>query len=241
MRKYSAYAADMIAIADEAREQYAAIIKARDDAIEKEKRTAARYNPGDPIGDRRRQITRLEREEAEQLYPKQVDALRDETMRKYKALRAELSDDIDEFILVDPAKVDPAGVALIQSGTLSDADYQHLAKKYSTNPTMLRLISGEVQKMGLDKSRIARALAYTIDEFTSKEKRLAFFDDNVEALMKTIRREEYMSAGIAKLMDASGYQNIKDSAKRFDDYCNMMGIVKVVKDGQDEQGDRPGA
>lgn len=61
--------------------------------------------------------------------------------RKRAELRADLEKAIAADSIVDPAALDNNAVYLMDSGTMTAADYAAFAEKYSGTPTMLKLIA----------------------------------------------------------------------------------------------------
>lgn len=60
---------------------------------------------------------------------------------KRAELRAELEKAIAADCITDPAALDTNAVYLLDSGTMTAADYAAFAEKYDGNPTMLKLIA----------------------------------------------------------------------------------------------------
>lgn len=60
---------------------------------------------------------------------------------KRAELRAELEKAIAADCITDPAALDTNAVYLLDSGTMTAADYAAFAEKYAGNPTMLKLIA----------------------------------------------------------------------------------------------------
>lgn len=60
---------------------------------------------------------------------------------KRAELRAELEKAIAADCITDPAALDTNAVSLLDSGTMTAADYAAFAEKYDGNPTMLKLIA----------------------------------------------------------------------------------------------------
>ena len=70
-----------------------------------------------------------------------------------EAIKAECKDRFKTKYGIDPAKIDNAGVILIQSGALSPAELLDLSKKYEGNATMRRLIGAELLKSGDEEAQ----------------------------------------------------------------------------------------
>ncbi len=84
--------------------------------------------------------------------------------RKRAELRAELEKAVAADCIVDPAALDTNAVYLMDSGTMTAADYAALVEKYDGNPTMLKLIAARAHAAaeGAEtKERVALNQVYT--------------------------------------------------------------------------------
>lgn len=142
MSKYNHFAKDLDAAFKAARDEYAAAYSKYEQA-ERAASGAQRRAPDDTAVSYELRKARAEADRAEK---KAVfEDVRGRVWPDFNLKRAELRADLEKAIaadcIVDPAALDTNAVYLLDSGTMTAADYTAFAEKYDSNPTMLKLIA----------------------------------------------------------------------------------------------------
>ena len=114
------------------------------------------------------------------------------TLENIKGLRREIVEDEVRATSVSPEAVDMAGLELMRSGIMRPADYQIMARKYSENPTMLRLLAKHAKEAGdADRDDQARAafwsVAHEAADKTNPERNVDGLDLIVEVFGRCIK------------------------------------------------------
>lgn len=141
MSKFNSYAKMLDEAFREARDSYATIA-GKLEAAKREEQRANSWFEETYVGERE---SRQARAKAELLAAK--EEFKVETRRIWSAydlkvnqIRAELLSAVNAANRANPDAVDNAGLELLKSGALTVEDYQGLAERYDSNPTMLRLV-----------------------------------------------------------------------------------------------------
>lgn len=142
MSKYNRFAKDLDTAFIAARDEYAAAY-AKYEQAERAAMDAQRRAPDDTAisYELRKAKTEAARLEQKASFDEVRERVWPEFNRKRVALRADLEKAIAADCIVDPAALDNNAVYLMESGTMTAADYEAFAEKYSSNPTMLKLIA----------------------------------------------------------------------------------------------------
>lgn len=150
--------------------------------------------------------------EAQEAYYEKLNKLQTEARQKIEEVRAAIREHNTEYLAVDPAKVNHAGVLLLGSGTMSEADMVDLANKYWNNPTMLKMISGQIGK----RSEFS-ALKMAIDTFCSPESRLEVFEFGARWVMFTIDAVDYRAESYQAEWEVT-YNELKNEMAALDTF-----------------------
>ena len=142
MSKYNHFAKELDAAFKVARDEYAATYT----KYEQAERAAmdARHRAPDDTAlsyELRKAKTEVERVEKKELFEDVRKRVWSDFNRKRAELRADLEKAIAADCIVDPAALDTNAIYLLDSGTMTAADYAAFAEKYDSNPTMLKLIA----------------------------------------------------------------------------------------------------
>ena len=142
MSKYNRFAKDLDTAFIATRDEYAAAY-AKYEQAERAAMDAQRRAPDDTAisYELRKAKTEAARLEQKASFDEVRERVWPEFNRKRVALRADLEKAIAADCIVDPAALDNNAVYLMESGTMTAADYEAFAEKYSSNPTMLKLIA----------------------------------------------------------------------------------------------------
>lgn len=84
---------------------------------------------------------RLEWREAEKAFAAEREHLQAQLNEALDKVRADVSAEASKAQLMNPADVDAAALAIMQSGAMGAADYRAFMEKYSSNATMTRLLA----------------------------------------------------------------------------------------------------
>lgn len=165
----------------------------------------------------RKMVEAAQFREAEAEYKKAMESIQAEADAAFKTLRQSLAKHIAEYTAADPGKVDQSAVMLLNSGVMMDSDLVALANKYWNNPTMLKLVAGQAEKM-LTDSKAARYLAQGIAKYLSPESRLRVFDDAVSIAKRTIDSRESLAGVFQKRWDEEFYPGLRDCMAELDGF-----------------------
>lgn len=193
---FKQYITDLESIYAEGRSQ---LLKLHKETEEKQQAYERARNNSD-LSEPRKQILKLEADEARKEYRRAAETIKNETAKKASALREDLIADNAAYLSLKPDKVTPEVIMLLNSGLMNNNDYAELANTNWNNPTVLRLIANQCQK---SEDNSTRAIGYTIGEYVNPNSRPSQFDTaqaildkamtiNFEGAPKTIER--YMSA-----------------------------------------------
>lgn len=130
--KYNHFAKDLDIAFKAARDEYAAMYNAVEQAGK-----AMQDAGADAL---KKQIATLQRQEAENRLHKETARIWTEFDAKAADYRRALEKEVQQSNLADPAAVDNNALELMKTGVLSADDYYNFADKYDGNPTMLKLI-----------------------------------------------------------------------------------------------------
>lgn len=142
MSKYNRFAKDLDAAFKASRDAYAKAYSQYAQA-ERAAKDAQRRAPDDTNYSYalRKAETEVERVEKKELFEEVRKNVWSVFNSKRAELRAELEKAIAADCITDPAALDTNAVYLLDSGTMTAADYAAFAEKYSGNHTMLKLIA----------------------------------------------------------------------------------------------------
>lgn len=142
MSKYNRFAKDLDAAFKTSRDAYAKAYSQYAQA-ERAAKDAQRRAPDDTNYSYalRKAETEVERVEKKELFEEVRKNVWSVFNSKRAELRAELEKAIAADCITDPAALDTNAVYLMDSGTMTAADYAAFAEKYSGNHTMLKLIA----------------------------------------------------------------------------------------------------
>lgn len=142
MSKYNRFAKDLDAAFKTSRDAYAKAYSQYAQA-ERAAKDAQRRAPDDTNYSYalRKAETEVERVEKKELFEEVRKNVWSVFNSKRAELRAELEKAIAADCITDPAALDTNAVYLLDSGTMTAADYAAFAEKYSGTPTMLKLIA----------------------------------------------------------------------------------------------------
>lgn len=142
MSKYNRFAKDLDAAFKTSRDAYAKAYSQYAQA-ERAAKDAQRRAPDDTNYSYalRKAETEVERVEKKELFEEVRKNVWSVFNSKRTELRAELEKAIAADCITDPAALDTNAVYLLDSGTMTAADYAAFAEKYSGIPTMLKLIA----------------------------------------------------------------------------------------------------
>lgn len=142
MSKYNRFAKDLDAAFKASRDAYAKAYSQYAQA-ERAAKDAQRRAPDDTNYSYalRKAETEVERVEKKELFEEVRKNVWSVFNSKRAELRAELEKAIAADCITDPAALDTNAVYLLDSGTMTAADYVAFAEKYSGNHTMLKLIA----------------------------------------------------------------------------------------------------
>lgn len=215
---FTQYIDDINKIALEAREKYTKVSTALVDTQQAANAARIKY----PVGDNKRIVAEASYKEAEAGYKRAVNDIQDELGKGFQNLRKTLLKHIAEYTAADPGKVDQNSIALLNSGAMTASDLVALANKHWNNPTMLKLVSAQAQKMPKE-NRIAGLLTNKIEEYISPEVRLNVFDTAVSCAQRTIQQDGYSATGFQKMWDNEFYEKMKSHMARFDTFSVNVG------------------
>ena len=180
--KYNKYARQANEMAREAVEK---IISAR---AECEKARTAKLAAGhNPAAIARAEADYLEAEEAFKSAQRAAEGVKDDIARLRKELAAELASDN----CVSSEDVDAAGVELMKSGICTPQDFDKLARDYSGNRTMQRLVAKYAENAAAEvkeptKAAQYRAVSYACARNTGDD-RLDAFDVLADVFNRTAK------------------------------------------------------
>ena len=142
MSKYNHFAKDLDAAFKTSRNAYAKVYSQYAQA-ERAAKDAQRRTPDDTnysyvLRMAEAEVDRVEKKELFEEVRKNAWSVFNSKREK---LRAELEKAIAADCITDPAALDTNAVYLLDSGTMTAADYAAFAEKYDGNPTMLKLIA----------------------------------------------------------------------------------------------------
>lgn len=189
MSKYNKYAKQANAMAREAVEK---IIAAK---AECEKARTARLAAGhNPTAIARAEANYLEAEDAFKSAQRDAERVKDEFARLRKELAAELAGDN----CVSSEDVDAAGVELMKSGICTPQDFDKLARDYSGNRTMLRLVAKYAENAAADVKDTNKATQYRMVSYAcarnTGDDRLDAFDVLADVFNRTARNTPMYSS-----------------------------------------------
>lgn len=142
MSKYNHFAKDLDKAFKAARDEYAAAYieyEQAERAVSDAQRRA--YDDTAVSYELRRAQAEANRAEKKAVFEEVRNRCWSDFNRKRAELRAELEKTSAADCIADPAALDTNAVYLLNSGTMTAADYAAFAEKYSSNPTMLKLIA----------------------------------------------------------------------------------------------------
>ena len=142
MSKYNRFAKDLDAAFKTSRDAYAKAYSQYAQA-ERAAKDAQRRAPDDTNYSYalRKAETEVERVEKKELFEEVRKNVWSVFNSKRAELRAELEKAIAADCITDPASLDTNAVYLLDSGTMTAADYAAFAEKYDGNSTMLKLVA----------------------------------------------------------------------------------------------------
>lgn len=142
MSKYNHFAKNLDTAFKAARDEYAAAY-AKYEQAERAAMDARHRAPDDTAisYELRKARTEVERIEKKEIFEDVRKSVWANFNRKREELRADLEKAVAADRVVDPAALDNNAVYLMDSGTMTAADYAAFAEKYDGNPTMLKLIA----------------------------------------------------------------------------------------------------
>ena len=142
MSKYNRFAKDLDAAFKTSRDAYAKAYSQYAQA-ERAAKDAQRRAPDDTNYSYalRKAETEVERVEKKELFEEVRKNVWSVFNSKRAELRAELEKAIAADCITDPAALDTNAVYLLDSGTMTAADYAAFAEKYDGNSTMLKLVA----------------------------------------------------------------------------------------------------
>ena len=106
-----------------------------------------------------------------------------------RGIPAELDAAITAAATVDPEKVDGAALELMKSGIMTATDYQAMSRKYSENPTMLRLLAKYSSDAGSAAESDTERQGYNVVSHSCKAAvNFQAQRDGMEVLLETYRR-----------------------------------------------------
>lgn len=151
MSKYNAYAKKLDAAFKAAQEAYKAEAE-KLNAAQKARNDAFTYSPSTPIGNAAI-LQQAQRQQAEAAFAVAKDNFKTNSRsivvdyeNQVAKLRQELKAAVEAENLVDPAEIDNGAMALLNSGIMTAADFQHMAEQFKDNTTMRRLIGSYAGK-----------------------------------------------------------------------------------------------
>ena len=172
MSKYNAYAKKLDAAFKAAQEAYKAEAE-KLTAAQKARNDAFAYSPGAPVGNAAI-LQQAQRQQAEAALAVAKDDFKarsrsivSDYVNQVEKLRQELKAAVDSENLVDPAAIDSGAMALLNSGIMTAADFQHMAEQFKDNATMRRLIgsyAGKAEKEHGGDRRESAALRAVRDD-----------------------------------------------------------------------------
>lgn len=131
MSKYNHFAKELDAAFRAARQEY-------EESWDKLQEAKDATGTGDAMA---RQYAELKCKQAEIDFKAAEERIWSEFNRRRAELRTSLEQEIRRGSLANPDAVDPNGMRLLESGTLSVDDYYSFLEKYDDNPTMLRFVA----------------------------------------------------------------------------------------------------
>lgn len=145
MSKYNFYAKKLDTAFHEAAKLYreeAAKLNAAQEARDK----AFAWSPSTPAGiaatlkEAKQQTATVALQAAQAAFSEASRRIVEDYQRNVAKMKLEFSQAISTANLVNPAAVDNNALALLNSGIMTAADFQHMLDQFSDNPTMRRLI-----------------------------------------------------------------------------------------------------
>jgi len=142
MGKYTEYAVKLENEFKKAREEYRAALSKLDSAQQAHDRAHSWWEEK-YVGEREAARKRADADltEAKANFKARGDEIWNEFYMRRQQIGQELSQAVNAGNLANTDDVDMAGVELLRSGIMSAADMRAFAKKYDSNPTMLRMLA----------------------------------------------------------------------------------------------------
>lgn len=199
MSKYNHFAKDLDAAFKTARDAYAAAYT-RYEQAERAAMDAQHRAPDDTSYsyELRKAKTEVERVEKKEIFEDVRKRVWPDFNRKRAELRADLEKALADDCIVDPSALDNNAVYLMDSGTMTAADYAAFAEKYSGNPTMLKLIAAHANTAAATAEPQERAVLNRV------------YNDCKDGNSATLRAWNELSQ-VANRCSGQRYEGCKDS------------------------------
>lgn len=199
MGKYNSFAKNLDAAFKTARDEYAAAY-AKYEQAERAAMDAQHRAPDDTAisYELRKAKAEAARVEQKAAFDEVCKRVWPDFNRKLAELRADLEQAIAADSIVDPAALDSNAVYLLDSGTMTAADYAAFAEKYSGNHTMLKLIAAHANAAAATAEPQERAALNRV------------YNDCKDGNNATLRAWNELSQ-VAKRCSGQRYEGCKDS------------------------------
>ena len=143
--------------------------------------------PGDPLVCAKYDVARGELLIARDNFRKAILKVQDAHNTEVKELRGQFAAFLDESYAANPDALDTGTMTLLSSGICSPAELLKLAERHANNPTMLRLVSAQAEKIH-DRKKMTKEESIsciTVRQMASSarngDRELAIFDSAVGA------------------------------------------------------------
>lgn len=171
----------------------------------------------------KRMVSAAALREAEREHKRDMEEIEAGAEGEIKALRKNFEQHLTEFFTAKPEKIDQAAVSLLASGIMRASDLAALANQHANNPTMLRLISAQAQKLNEGKSsgvfdHEAAVLQNRIEDFCSSHERRELFDAAAKVVLCSVDKNEYRAGTFQREWDDRFYSDIKSKMTNLESF-----------------------
>jgi len=196
MANFKSYVSKLDAAHRAAQARYAEIEKAWDIA-QKEYEAASNDRKADETV---KAISRGEFLKAQKAHADDLRELDNTHRANVEQISSEMRDFVRNYYLATPDKLDDKAMQLINSGIMTVYDLEHMAKQYSHNPVMLRIIGKEAEKIVNNNEKVnsdekiqarqrAAVLRHAMRDAENSEKALAPFNQLASASKAAFGRD----------------------------------------------------
>ena len=151
--------------------------------------------PGDPLVCAKYDVARGEYLIAQDNFRKAIHKIQDAHYLEVKELRGQFAAFLDERYAANPDALDTRTMALLNSGICSPGELVKLAQRHANNPTMLKLVSAQAEKIH-DRKKMTKEESIscsTVRQMAAKAKNgdreLAIFDSAVGAAERGLQTD----------------------------------------------------